>query len=172
MPASASAGSQPPQPPDFERRFQLFPFQKVAIPLLLLVPLLALFGIFGETTATAASHAESLTLEVDYPDRMHSGMGNELSIQVINTGTQDLPTVQVEIPQSYLASFDHLQFTPDVTQISNRAATIELHDLIAGSSQFILIRFDGLWVGSHTGEIVARAETAEVSIEIRTFVFP
>lgn len=172
MPASASAGSQPPQPPDFERRFQLFTYQKVAIPLLLLIPLLALFGVFGETSATAASHTESLTLEIGYPDRMHSGMGNEVQIQVINTGTQDLATVEVAVPQSYLASFDHLQFTPDVTQITNEAAVIVLHDLTAGSSQFILIRFDGHWVGSHEGEVVVRSESAEVRAKIRTFVFP
>lgn len=172
MPASASAGSQPPPPPDFERRFQLFPFQKVAIPLLLLVPVLAVFGLFGETSATTEANAESLTLEVEYPDRMHSGMGNELSIEVANTGSQDLPTVQVEITQTYLSRFDNLHFTPDIAQMTGEAAVIELHDLTAGSSQFITMRFEGLWVGSQKGQIQARADADVVRAEIQTFVFP
>lgn len=40
---------QPPEVPDIKRRIQLHPWQWIGIPLFLLIPILALFGVFGET---------------------------------------------------------------------------------------------------------------------------
>ncbi|HEX2167380.1 MAG TPA: hypothetical protein VHG09_09145, partial [Longimicrobiales bacterium] len=52
----------PPGPPEIERKLSMYRFQLIGLPFLLAIPLLALFGVFGESRSDL--RAESGSLEV------------------------------------------------------------------------------------------------------------
>ena len=164
---------EPPKPPDFERRLELYSYQYIAIPLLLLIPILALLGVFGETSASAAAESPGLSLGVDYPDRMHAGMGNEIAIAVTNESGEDMPLLEVLVDQAYLDKFVDVSFTPDAARLTDAYAVIELHDVAAGETRLVTIQIHGRWVGAQAADIRVRAgANADVSTTISTFVFP
>lgn len=164
---------KPPPSPDFERQLELYSYQYIAIPLLLLIPFLAILGVFGETTAAIQANAASLSLEVAFPDRMHAGMGNEITVEVTNDSGEDLPLLEVLVDQTYLRKFVDVRFTPEPNRVTNAYAAFEIPDVLAGETRVISIEFEGLWVGRHEASIAARTSTGEnVSTTISTFVFP
>ena len=60
----------PPEAPDVERQFKQYVYQWIGIPLIMLIPVLSMLGVFGETMAsTAAEEAGILALDADYISR-------------------------------------------------------------------------------------------------------
>jgi hypothetical protein len=100
----------PPPAPDMPRRFRLHNYQKVGLPLLVLVPVLAMGGLFGESTDTTDLVTQTLLVEIDYPTRLRYRTSGEMVIRVTNRSTEALDSLIVTIDPAYLSGFSDVNF--------------------------------------------------------------
>ncbi len=164
---------EPPQPPPIERRIQISKLQKIGIPLLLLLPLLALFRVFGETSATAHAANDVLALQVEYPTRYRYKMISPLIVEVTHLAETDPVTVTVEFSRPYMDRFSNVTFLPDVEAITPDSYRVELPDMAAGEARTIAVEIEARQYWQHSGEVTASLEgEPPVSIPLQTWVFP
>lgn len=163
---------QPPKPPELERKMLFYPYQLIAIPLLLLIPVLALFGVFGETMATAAASQNGIELEVDYPTRMLYHSDQTIEVQVRNTTGSALPLVTVTLDVSYLNGFSDLSFVPSNVVISDDVYRINFENVQAGETRILTIDTVSVEYGSHQGTISVTAGANGPSVTVSTFIIP
>ena len=76
------ATPQPPQPPEIRRRIAFHRTQLIGVPLLAIIPVLALFGVFGTTTGEARAESAELQMQVRYPTRFRYKVINSLTVEV------------------------------------------------------------------------------------------
>lgn len=163
-----SLPSEPPELPDLSRKLRFGGWQAVGLGLIMLIPVLAAFKVFGAGSATAAHRGTGLILSVDYPPRIRHGSMETVSVLVTNQASAGLDTVTVRFDSSYLARFTDPQFVPS----PSRAYEVELTDLAFGETRRVQLGVRANEYGRHRGRITAShpSDTAEVSIS--TFVFP
>jgi hypothetical protein len=163
---------QPPQPPKFERKLKFYPYQLIGIPLLFLIPILALLGLFGETSTSIQSADSGIEINVHYPNRIHfQGLdGTEIAIR--NTTENVIPLVTVSVEKAFLDAYSDVTFTPDVDRITEEVYMIDLTDIPSGETRYITIDSRGKIAGSHRGFVTASADDIGPSVTLETFIFP
>src|SRR5690554_3648865 len=117
------------------RRLLLTPLQMWGLPLIALLPVLALFGVVGIAHDEVSAEGDGLRLEVRYPRRSHSGVTVPLTITVSNQGQAPLEDVYLVLPRDYLESFEEFELRPSADSVSQDAYRIVLGSLPAGASR-------------------------------------
>ena len=164
---------EPPEPPEIERRIEFHRLQMIGMPFILLIPLLALFGLFGESFDEAQAANSQVELRVDHPTRLRYKAVNAMEISVRNISAQEVPTITVTIDSDYVDKFAQVSFIPEVDEVTDEVYEIELQNVGAGEARQISIDFQGDEFGLHTGTITAQPEGGEAAqTQISTFVFP
>lgn len=171
----AQIDSQPPAPPPFPRKIQLHRVQLIGMPILMLVPLLAILGVFGETFTTTQAQSDRLTVRVQYATRYRYKMTNPVEVTVHNTSTAPLATVEVRFAKAYIDQFSDPVFTPQVETITDQFYIVQLRDLQPEETQVVTVSLQGERYGRHQGVIII-ADTAdpahELATPIATWIFP
>src|SRR5690606_27563148 len=92
-----------PQRP-YPRVLRLGALEWIGIPLLGLLPLLALFGALGPTNARLAMPVAEAGLRVDisYPQRLRHKADGEIRVAVHNTGSAERRGLTLSLDQHYL----------------------------------------------------------------------
>lgn len=163
----------PPGPPEVRRSFALYSFQVIGLPLLILFPVLALLGVFGETFDQVQAASDALEMTVDYPSRYRYKMINDLQVSVRNNSDQTLQTLTVSFSSDYIDRFSTVTFTPDVSRVTGDIYEVELTEVAPGETQVIRVEIQGEQYGQHTGHITAAADgLAPVEVQVATFIFP
>src|SRR5687767_10667054 len=122
---------QPPEIPEFRRAIHLSSWQRIGIPILILVPLLALFGVFGQTAEIAEAETESFSVRMEYPSRSRYEMLSSMHLDIVNTGTGTIDTVTVSLDTAYAARFSSVGAIPDF----ERAYEVEVTDVAPGETR-------------------------------------
>ena len=162
-----------PQPPPFERQIQIAPLQLIGIPLLALLPLLALFGVFGESRATEAASNEEIAIEVDYVSRFRYKMVESMTVEVTNLSHQAPATITVAFERDYIVHFSAVTFAPTIKQIMADTYRVELTGVRSGQTQVIDVELQGEHYGRETGNIsAAMSGNQPVTVSVSTTVFP
>lgn|SRR5688572_29232234 len=165
--------AEPPQPPPIERKLKLYLTQIIGIPLLILVPVLALLGMFGETEDKVTTSNPQLEMQVDYPTRFRYKMLDSVIVSLSNTSAQPISAVEVGFERSYVEGFSTVTFTPAAHEITDSAYFVEVADLQPGETRIISVDIQAEKYGRHQGAITATAENAEaLRVLIETFTFP
>jgi hypothetical protein len=165
--------SQPPQPPTVARRLQFHHLQLIGIPLLLLVPVLALFSVFGETVSSTVAASPELELHVEYPTRFRYKMIDTVMVSFTNVSARTLSSVQVEFERAYVEKFSTVAFTPSVKHVTDAAYIVEVNELLPGETRIISVTIQAEKFGRHAGSITATYDNAErLQVSIDTFAFP
>ena len=165
--------SQLPQPPEMKRRVAIYPMQLVGMTLIILIPVLALLGFFGQVEARASAASESFTVLAEYPERSRHRLFEVVTITITNVSPQAYDTVTVGISESYVASFAEVAFDIEVDRITPEAYVFELTDVQPGDSRIIGIELRADQYGQRDGFVHVSAPDAEsVELAISTFVFP
>jgi hypothetical protein len=159
----------PPPAPDMPRRFRLHNYQKVGLPLLVLVPVLAMGGLFGESTDTTDLVTQTLLVEIDYPTRLRYRTSGEMVIRVTNRSTEALDSLIVTIDPAYLSGFSDVNFIPDV----DRAFAWDLLGLAPGEERRIVIEYSARDYWNRKGRVsVSGVDIDSATLPVTTFVFP
>jgi hypothetical protein len=163
----------PPSPPEIKRRVQFHRLQMVGVPLLMLISILALAGVFGEDSYSVNDSNSQLLIEVEYPTRFRYKMINPIRVSVKNVSTQPLATVQVNFDRAYIDSFSGVSFTPDVALITDAVYVLELTDLQPQETQMLTVEIQANKYWRQRGAVTAVPENDEsVTVSLDTFVFP
>ena len=160
--------AEPPELPELNRRLKFGVIQMVGLAALMLIPILALFSVFGLGEAFVSGRSSALALTVEYPPRLRHGAADVVVTEVTNTSSSAMDTVTVIFDSSYVGKVSEPRFTPPVS----RAFELDLVNIAPGESRRIELAFYADEYLSHSGEIRAAhgADTARVTVE--TFVFP
>lgn len=173
MPDQNQEDLKPPQPPEIRRRLQFSRLQKVAFPLIFLVPILALAGVFGDSFDAVNAANSQLMVDIEYPTRFRYKMMNPIHASIHNTSGQHLPSVIVNFDRDYIDGFSNVTFTPEVKFITDEAYVLELTELPPGEIRVVLVEIEADKYGRHHGTITAVPGAGEsVSVSFDTFVFP
>lgn len=163
----------PPDSPSFRRKVKLHPYQYVGFPILLLIPILAVLGFFGENFVQVEDSSDDLTVTIDYATRYRYKMLNSMVVSIQNTTDETIPTLTVTFSRDYISKFSTVAFSPAETRITDTAYEVELSDLAPGTTQIITVDLQGEQYGRHTGSVAVTAEgLTPVVIDVSTFIFP
>ena len=158
------------QPPSKPRHLTFHRFQWIALPLMLLIPVLALLGVFGESSDQVRDETGELSLYVDYPTRYRYKQINTVEVFVRNRTPETIDTVLVALDASYAERFSTLMFIPAATE----PFEVELLDVAPQETRRVWVEIQGEHYGRHRGDLKAyrpgAVDTARVSLS--TFIFP
>ena len=166
-------GQEPPQAPDIPRQWKFYTYQYIAIPLLLLIPVLALLGVLGETSTTVEAANEGLVLRVHYSDRAHYEAYNHIQVTVRNDLASDITGAAVEFDRVLLDQFSQLSINPSLTEITDTVYRVELNEIEAGGERVITVDYQPDTNGAHESWVRVVADgITPVQAELSMFVFP
>lgn len=160
--------SEPPGLPEMSRGLKFGRLQLMGIALIMLIPVLAAFELFGEGNSTVRGHGSALAVSAEYPSRIRHGTPEEVTVFVTNRGSSPLDTVTVRFDSSYVARFTDPQFEPSTTD----AYAVELGDVGAGETRIVRLGIRANAYGRHRGRIVASHSNDTARVTITTIVFP
>lgn len=140
----------------------------IGIPLILAIPVLALFGVFGERHDVVHASSASLDMRVSYPERFHYRQVLSLRVNVRNISAQPMDTIRVSVDTAYIGRFSSVRFDPP----ARRAYTVDLTDVQPSESRLVAVELWGQDYGRHPGSVIARAGSDSVVARFRTIVFP
>jgi len=168
---SRGAGARalgPTAPPQTRRRIALTRKQRIGLPSMTLIPLLALFGVFGERSAALDTASASLAVSVRYPVRFRYRQTEAIEIAVRNLSSRVLDTIDVSLDTAYLTRFANVRITPE----PRRAFTVELTGVKPGEQRLVAADLEGDRYGRHHGRITVSVPNDSVTVTVRTLVFP
>ena len=158
----------PPEPPAMKRRFRLGLVQWIGLPIILAVPILALFGVFGETRDDVRVSGRALDVLVEYPARVRHGTTTSLEIRVRNMANQPLDTVTVSFDTAYVTRFTNPIYVPS----STKAHEVTLLNVLPAEIRLAMLELRAEKAGRHTGGVTAASGGDSAVVSFRTFVFP
>jgi hypothetical protein len=164
---------EPPRPPEIERRILLTRLQVIGLPILALVPLLALAGVFGLSRGQRSVQENGLVLDVEYPSRARLRASDWLAVTVSNGLDEAVDGVVVRVDRQYVDSFAQVDFTPAVSSVGETDYSIDLGRLPAGGSRAVTVRLTPREKWRREGSVSVFGDgTLESTVEFATFVFP
>jgi hypothetical protein len=164
---------EPPKEPAILRKLHLYVFQYIGIPLILLIPILALSGVFNQQFAQLQQENDALALSIHYPNRSRYEVLSNVTINIENKTEETIPLVLLSISKSYLKEFFVIDILPLVSQITEENYEVELEEIASEESRLVTIDLEGDIYGEHTATVSLASEGIEpLSLTIKTFVFP
>lgn len=136
--------------------------------LILAIPVLASFNLFGETRTLVEARGSSITVTVDYASRMRHGSLDVFAVLLTNGAGSPLDTVRVEFDSSYIAKFTEPQFLP----AESRAFEVELADVAPGETRRVQVGLRANAYGRHRGRVAVTHSSDSVDVVLETIVFP
>ena len=158
----------PPEPPVVTPHFAFTRKQYIGIPLLAVIPVLTLLGVFGEKRETARATSRALEMRVEYPSRFRYRQVEALDIAITNVSVRTLDTVTVSLDTAYITRFSGVRISPEPQQ----NFVVALSSVKPRETRLIHAELWGERYGSHHGRIVGAASADTVRQQIQTFVFP
>lgn len=155
--------------PKLPRRIRFWQHQWVGIPFLMLFPILALLGIFGESSKKIETQENGLHINLESPERLRYGLQAPLNFRIENKTGQTIPQTKLVFDARYLEKFSEVKFSPEIS----RAYEVELKDLAPGEIREVFVEAKAKHYGWQDGNIQFKSgEQVLWQEQIRTLVFP
>jgi len=151
------------------RRMEPGRVEYIGFPLLLVLPVMALFGVFGERLERATVRSAEIELRVQWPTRTRHEQIHDIEVVVRNVSARVIDTLTVGLDSAYLSGFSAVSVTPGAAH----AWEVELVGMHPGEARRVVVSIDARRHGRHTGPVTATAggtDTARTVID--TFIFP
>lgn len=158
----------PPEAPEVPRRVRLYRGQWIGLPILILLPVLAILSVFGETRETGEAADRAVRLEVDYPSRLRKGQRTEIEVRVHNLSDHPIQAVTLTFDPLYFNRFTNVSFMPEPTA----PYEVELTSLEPGQPAVLRIELEGDRPWRGRGRIRVGHDGGTAHVGIRTFTFP
>jgi hypothetical protein len=158
----------PPEPPQVPRALRLTTLQRIGLPVLFAIPILALFGVFGEHFATAHAEGAGLAITMRYPDRAHYRQPVSFRLSMRNVSSQPLDTITVTLDTAFMRAFSDVSVSAPL----NGAYVARITHLAPGETRAISATVSGERYGRHAGVITVAGSHGTARLPVATFVFP
>jgi hypothetical protein len=160
---------RPPSPPAVSRRTVIPLTQLGGLLLVGLAPVLAVFGVFGPTSAEVEREEAGVRVHVTYPERLRHRQAHAVEVQVRNRSGAPLEGVRVHFEPGYLSRFARPSFMPYAVE----PYEVDLGALAPGEEKHAVVDLEGGRAGRHAGHVrVEAGGLPPISLPLRTFVFP
>lgn len=160
--------NEPPEPPEYDRGLELNWPQLIGIPLLALIPALAVAGVFGEHWESATAQGAALHARVEYPDRFRARLSKPITVSVENRSSAAYDTVEVVFDTAYMERFTGVNIMPS----PGEAYVTSITDLKPGETKRVHVEMLADHVGRHRGQVAVRTRGDSAVVLLRTTVFP
>ena len=168
MPDDVDNLPDPPGPPHARRRPALYRFQLLGLPFLLAIPLLALFGVFGERWSVVNAQSGALEISVRYPAVFRYKMLDAIELHVRNRGATAIDTLTVTLDTAYAGRFSTVTAVPPFTG----PFEVRLTDIAAQQSRRVDIELQAERYWSHSGRLTVAAGADTLRVPLTTMVYP
>lgn len=126
-----------PKAPSIDRRIHFHPPMIAGLVMVGLLPVLALFGLFGIGRLEASGATESVSVSVDYPRVQRLKVRQPLRLVVTNETDSVLPSVELLLSRSYVQSFADVAFTPGPDEVGGTHYRFEMTEIEPGGSRVV-----------------------------------
>lgn len=155
--------------PKRKPKFRMWHYQWIGLPLLFLIPALALLGVFGSQNKKIEFSGEALEGSIEYPEKLRFGQSEFVRLEIKNPNDSAISNLTIAFDKKYIEEFAENSFTPEV-QSNYEVKNVEIP---ANESESFEVRVKAGPPGSHSGKITIRNNKKEfLSKEISTYVFP
>jgi hypothetical protein len=165
----------PPQPPEIDRRLRFQRVQAIGVPILLLLPTLALLGVF-DGTGTKSAEGSGLRVTVEYPARVRYRSREPLTVSVENTGGRALAEATVRFDRDFLRAFSGVSLMPEPEAVTREHFVVTLRDIRPGEARRVSGELEAEAYGRHRGavEVVPGEDGGgeAVRIPVETITYP
>jgi hypothetical protein len=158
---------EPPQPPEIPRRFRLHKHQMIGLPLIALLPILALFRVFGDGVEITNASTPSLRVDIEYPQKFKFKQTKVVRVKVTNLSGSTIDTVNVSLDTAYMSRFKYGSITPE----PKRAYVVELTELQPQEKEEVVVEIEGRNYGEQRGTIMVATETDTIRRPITTYIY-
>lgn len=165
---SADHFPKPPAPPELPRKVRPHMWQVGGVALLLIIPVLAVAGVFGERWAGEQVSTAALSISVRYPSVLRYKTTGSLLARVSNASSASLDTVRLALDAGYATAFSQVQATPGFTD----AFATELIQLRPGETRVVTVELQAEKYWRHSGELRVWAGVDTARVTLRTFIYP
>jgi hypothetical protein len=156
-----------------ERKWQFNLLQAIGMPLLMLLPILALLGGFDERFTAANASGATVEMQVDYPVHLRYRTSQSIGVRLHNISEQPIPAITVRFGRTFMDQFSHIVFMPNVDTITEETYEVEIRDVPPGATRYVTVEIQGERYGRHRGVITAEPESGEeVQVQVETLIFP
>ncbi len=155
-------------------RAAFYQYQVIGMLIIVLIPVLALAGVFGTRTGSVDVASETLALTVKYPEIFRYKTVEPFMITAENISEQPQEVV-VTIDVAYLSQFSNVQFTPEPDKITDEEYIFRLGTLETGGEALIAGEIESEQYGQLKGTVAAYVGTTtppEVRTELETISLP
>ena len=168
--APPGRGGDPTEDPQVERHLKLYRHQWIGVPLIVLLPALAVVGVLDNRSTEVQAHGRGVEVTVRYPTRLRYRQSDRLEVEVKNTSAAPLDTVRVAFTPEYLDAFSDVTITPS----PKKAYEVELTDVGAGETRLVDADLHADRSGRHRGTIsVTPARGGDAArAQVGTFILP
>lgn len=163
-----SAAIDAPRAPNGTPRWSLTRKQWVGLPVLALIPVLALFGVFGERTATSTTTTTSLGVTVSYPASLRYRQMERLEIAVTNRTSRTIDSVQVSLDSAYLSRFIDVRVIPEPTAVYE----VRLAHIAPGETRLVVADVTGNRYWRHTASLGIATGDERATVRFSSLVYP
>ncbi|HSJ63368.1 MAG TPA: hypothetical protein VK922_05600 [Gemmatimonadaceae bacterium] len=158
-----------PEAPEIDRRITIPPFRAAALGVIVLVPVLAVLGVFGERARAGAAASGAIAVQIEFPSRARFRALDVITATVANRSDGVIDTVTVRIDTAYALRFSAVTFTPPATA----AYGVKLTSLGPGESRLVVVELRGERYGRHRGALHVESTSGDtVAIAVHTWTFP
>ena len=112
-------------------------YRRAVLSLITLLPVLALFNVFGQRPSTTAAHGSAADLAVTAPARLRSGLIFQVRVQV--TAHQDIAKPQLIFDPGWWDSMSENSIAPDPSSQTNEDGRVVLSYNKLGSGHRLLV---------------------------------
>lgn len=157
------------QIPEFQPKIKLWRYQWIGIPLLLLIPILALLNVFGVQHENISYTGNGVEINGKYPVKMRYGQEEFLRLEIKNGSKQDLKGTRVIVDKSYVERFDGAEFSPDVTE----NYSVNLGTLKRGETKIFSLKLKAGKGGTYDGGLTVMSQNKQLyRTDVETVIYP
>jgi hypothetical protein len=153
----------PPPPPEIERRLQFHREQWLLVPLMFVVPLLALLGVLGGTRERAAIDLGGITLTVEFAPRDHLEDWGRIEVTVVIRSPAPLLDARVEFTRDMLDRLWQPTFHPPLRRIDAGWYVVPLGEVPPGEARAVTLDYRSTDPGRLAGAVRVRSGDAALA---------
>lgn len=168
MPRDQDILPEPPQPPELTPRIRLYRYQWVGVAMLAALPVLALAGVFGQSSRESEVRGRNIEVAVRAPARLRYNQLDRIEVRVRNTSTLPLDTVRVALDSGFAAGFSAIRGLPEL----DRPFELSLAGVPENGTALAVIEFRAEGRGRHTGTLTVAAGADTLRVPLRVLVYP
>lgn len=175
MPKQVETSAKPPKLPEprpIRRRVKLYRYQVWGMGLLLVLPALALAGLF-QSESTQISKKGEVSLNVSYHRILRDRTDKPLLIRAINDTGKEIEKLTLSLNRDYVSEFDEMDFNPEPAHLTSEKVVFEFDKVAPEDSREVTFDFQADKPGVKKGHVEADSGSgAKSSLEFSTFVLP